>query len=92
MGPGVYFIYFCYTTRCIFEPLCVYEPSFNKDKYGTYSTTSYIFIILWLISNTKDKSIATQVLEKSIGINFIWSKVLSEPNLTSQFLMAVKIY
>ena len=26
---------FCYATWHIFEPLHVYEPGFNKDKYGT---------------------------------------------------------
>ena len=28
---------FCYATRCIFEPLCVYEPGFNMDKYGVHT-------------------------------------------------------
>ena len=27
---------FCCTTQCIFEPLRVYEPGFNTDKYGTH--------------------------------------------------------
>ena len=26
----------CSTTQCIFEPPCVYEPSFNTDKYSTW--------------------------------------------------------
>ena len=34
MGPGIYFS-FCCTIRHIFEPLCVFEPGFNTDKYGT---------------------------------------------------------
>ena len=29
------FLSFCCTTRCIFEPMCVFEPGFNTDKYGT---------------------------------------------------------
>ena len=28
---------FCCTTQRIFEPLRVYEPGFNTDKYGTFS-------------------------------------------------------
>ena len=27
-----------FTTQHIFEPLLVYEPGFNTDKYGTYIT------------------------------------------------------
>ena len=33
-GPRRLFYSFCCTTRHIFEPLCVYEPGFNTDKYG----------------------------------------------------------
>ena len=34
-GPRHLFLSFCCTTWCIFEPLRVFEPSFNTDKYGT---------------------------------------------------------
>ena len=33
-GPWHLFYSFCCTTRCIFEPLRVFEPGFNTDKYG----------------------------------------------------------
>ena len=33
-GPSCWFHSFCCTTRHIFEPLHVYEPGFNMDKYG----------------------------------------------------------
>ena len=33
-GPRRLFHSFCCTTRRIFEPLHVYEPGFNTDKYG----------------------------------------------------------
>ena len=33
-GPRHLFHSFCCTTRHIFEPLRVYEPGFNTDKYG----------------------------------------------------------
>ena len=33
-GPKHLFYSFCCTTRHIFEPLRVYEPGFNTDKYG----------------------------------------------------------
>ena len=33
-GPGCSFHLFYCTIRCIFEPLCVYEPGFNTDKYS----------------------------------------------------------
>ena len=35
-GPRYLFHSFCCTTQCIFEPLHVYKPSFNMDKYSTY--------------------------------------------------------
>ena len=35
-GPRHLFHSFCCTTRHLFEPLRVYEPGFNIDKYGTY--------------------------------------------------------
>ena len=35
-GPRCLFHSFCCTTQCIFEPLRVYEPGFNRDKYGSY--------------------------------------------------------
>ena len=35
-GPRHLFHSFCCTTRRVFEPLRVYEPSFNTDKYGVY--------------------------------------------------------
>ena len=35
-GPRHLFHLFCCTTQRIFEPLRVYEPSFNTDKYGTH--------------------------------------------------------
>ena len=35
-GPRHLFCSFGCTTWHIFEPLCVFEPSFNTDKYGTY--------------------------------------------------------
>ena len=34
--PRRLFPSFCCTTQCIFEPLRVYEPCFNTDKYGIY--------------------------------------------------------
>ena len=34
--PRRLFHSFCCTTRRIFEPLRVYEPGFNTDKYGMY--------------------------------------------------------
>ena len=34
-GPRHLFHSFCCTTRHIFEPLHVYEPGFNTDKYGS---------------------------------------------------------
>ena len=33
-GPRHLFHSFCCTTRSVFEPLRVYEPGFNTDKYG----------------------------------------------------------
>ena len=39
-GPRHLFISFCCTIRCIFEPLRVYEPGFNTDKYGTLDSGS----------------------------------------------------
>ena len=33
-GPRRLFLSFCCTTRRIFEPLHVFEPGFNMDKYG----------------------------------------------------------
>ena len=33
-GPRRLFLSFCCTTRRIFEPLRVFEPGFNMDKYG----------------------------------------------------------
>ena len=33
-GPRCLFPSFCCTTQHIFEPLRVYEPGFNTDKYG----------------------------------------------------------
>ena len=36
-GPRHLLHSFCWTKRCIFEPLHVYDPSFNTDQYGTYS-------------------------------------------------------
>ena len=32
-GPRHLFYLFCFTIRHIFEPLRVYEPGFNMDKY-----------------------------------------------------------
>ena len=37
-GPRRLFHSFYCTTRRIFEPLRVYEPGFNMDKYGMCST------------------------------------------------------
>ena len=34
-GPRRLFLSFCCTTRRILEPLRVFEPGFNTDKYGT---------------------------------------------------------
>ena len=36
-GPRHLFCSFCCTTRHIFEPLRVYGPGFNTDKYGMHS-------------------------------------------------------
>ena len=33
-GPRLLFLSFCCTTHHIFEPLHVFEPGFNMDKYG----------------------------------------------------------
>ena len=33
-GPGCLFHLFCCTTRRIFEPMHVYEPSINTDEHG----------------------------------------------------------
>ena len=38
---------FCYTTRHIFEPMCVYEPGFSTDKCGTYIATSITITMLY---------------------------------------------
>ena len=35
--PRCLFHLFCCTTQHIFEPLHVYEPGFNTDKYGNYN-------------------------------------------------------
>ena len=46
-GPRHLFLSFCCTTWRIFEPLRVYEPSFNTDKYSTYIHTyvhTYVLI------------------------------------------------
>ena len=40
-GPRSLFHSFCRTTQCIFEPLRVYEPSFNMEKYSIYICISY---------------------------------------------------
>ena len=39
--PRRLFLSFCCTTRRIFEPLRVFEPGFNTDKYGK-CVTSYL--------------------------------------------------
>ena len=39
------FILLHYTWR-IFEPLCVYEPSFNTDKYGNSKSISITDLML----------------------------------------------
>ena len=36
--PRHLFHSFCCATQCIFEPLRVYEPVFNTDKYGIFQT------------------------------------------------------
>ena len=43
-GPRCLFILFCCTTRCIFDPLRVFEPGFNMDKYGMH-VHAYIFCV-----------------------------------------------
>ena len=44
-GPRHLFYSFCCTTQCIFEPLHVYELSFNTDKYGVYI---YIYMYMYV--------------------------------------------
>ena len=39
--PRYLFHSFCCTTRCIFEPLSVFEPGFSMDKYGIQLTVYY---------------------------------------------------
>ena len=41
--PRNLFHSFCCTSRCIFEPLSVYELGFNTDKYGKLI---YFYILL----------------------------------------------
>ena len=44
-GPRHLFLSFCCNARCVFEPLRVFEPGFNTDKYGTYCTMAFHFKI-----------------------------------------------
>ena len=43
-GPRRLFLSLFCTTRCIFEPLCVFEPGYNTDKYGSYIAIYYNII------------------------------------------------
>ena len=40
---------FCCTAWHIFEPLLVYEPGFNMDKYGMYYV--YMYVCMWLLNS-----------------------------------------
>ena len=46
-GPRNLFYSFCCTTRSIFEPLRVYEPGFNTDKYGILLVIAVLNLYKW---------------------------------------------
>ena len=46
-GPRCLFHLFCCNTRHIFELLCVYEPGFNTDKYGTDTHSNRPICKMW---------------------------------------------
>ena len=50
-GPRHLFPSFCYATRHLFEPLHVYEPGFNTDKYGkcffTFLSLIWFKFFIW---------------------------------------------
>ena len=43
-GPRHLFLSFCCNTWHILEPLRVFEPRFNTDKYGMYVCNTYVHI------------------------------------------------
>ena len=62
--PRHLFHSFYYTTRHIFEPLCVYEPGFNTDKYSMCSTViKMVCTINYKKANKRE--FATVLLTKS---------------------------
>ena len=49
--PRHLFHSFCCTTQCIFEPLQVYEPGFNMDKYDKSIRKGFVQERLLVLKN-----------------------------------------
>ena len=57
------FLSFCCTIRRVFEPLHVFEPGFNTDKYGT-SCLFTLYKISTVVSQTKSRRVVVSCKAK----------------------------
>ena len=70
--PRRLFHSFCCATRCIFEPLCVYELVFNTDKYGIFQTLYMYDVKFWLGKSMNIIMVSHSIVFPSNCVEMCW--------------------
>ena len=79
-GPRHLFLSCCSTTRHIFAPLCVFEPGFNMDKYGTIDKEKFTGLNVHFFNPIE---VFTEILSRCFGQKSLLFSTIKERHLYS---------